>query len=167
MNFCFILATILSYLVILSFPLLFRSNWTSYHQTFAWPFSLASANFTLSGSSISSCSKYSSSSLIQLINSFGLSFLENVGTLNLGLFPILVRALKSFSSSGFKTSSSYSSWFTCSSSLSSSLSSLMARFIPLCIYSCNASIYLWRAQKPSAITPTALHAGIFVLLVKP
>ena len=47
---------------------------------------------TLSGSSISSYSKYSSNLLIQSINSSGLRFPKNVRTLNLGLFPILVMA---------------------------------------------------------------------------
>lgn len=129
MNYLFSLATIYSHLVILSFPFLFHSNETSCHQIFTCPFSFAFTNLTLLGSSISSYSKYSSSSLIQLIKSTRLRFPENVGTSGLGLFPILEMALKSFSSSRFRTASNLAFSSTSSSSL---LSSHIERFITLC-----------------------------------
>ena len=59
-----------------------------------WPFSLAFINLTLSGSSICSYSKYYFSSLIQSINSFGLSFPKKCGNIKLTSFSNLANGFE-------------------------------------------------------------------------
>ena len=168
MNYFFSLSTMRSHLVIFSFPLLFLSNWTYCHQILAWPFSLAFANLTLSGSLISSYSKYSSSSLIQSINSSSFRFPKNTPTSIVGLFSNLLMALKSLSSTWFRTSpwTSPSNPIS-SSSFSSSLSSPTTIFVPLRSFSYNVWTCLWRALTysrliASTLPPCSLHEGIFL-----
>ena len=143
-NLSFSLVTIMSQVFTLSFPFFTLSTCILSHHNEAWPFSFRKVDFTLSGSYISSISKYLSISMAQPIKYSRFRLPEKVDTSIANLPFISNNTFKNLSLSSSSTSSlgAFSSLLTSSSLWSRIYNHISSSNIPL-MFLTHVSDFSW------------------------